>query len=198
MSTYTEQDLVAWKPAVPWANWLMDRGGREDHPIQNIKQDNVCPWRHLGIFIVFLRFVVWFLFHLPLQLSVYNAPPLKSKYVDEKPGRLQSGFSSVRKSASYYINGCKVRDCKLSNWSGMAISELLNKSELLGNTKGFYRLNRIYIVQLFPVSFNLKRVHVGQTFWNISENPKRKKKNCLNTDSLEFKTSFNLFCTLCR
>ncbi|XP_015273381.1 PREDICTED: MICOS complex subunit MIC27 isoform X2 [Gekko japonicus] len=41
------------------------------------------------------------------QLSVYNAPPLKSRYIDEKPGRLQSGISSVRKSVGYYINGCR-------------------------------------------------------------------------------------------
>ncbi|XP_060105594.1 MICOS complex subunit MIC27 [Heteronotia binoei] len=41
------------------------------------------------------------------QLSVYNAPPLKSRYVDEQPGRLQTGISSVRTSTSYYINGCK-------------------------------------------------------------------------------------------
>ncbi|XP_062997654.1 MICOS complex subunit MIC27 [Elgaria multicarinata webbii] len=41
------------------------------------------------------------------QLPIYNAPPLKSRYIDEKPGRLQTGISSVRKSASYYVNACK-------------------------------------------------------------------------------------------
>ncbi|KAL8181027.1 UNVERIFIED_CONTAM: hypothetical protein K2H54_044283 [Gekko kuhli] len=41
------------------------------------------------------------------QLSIYNAPPLKSRYIDEKPGRLQTGISSVRKSVGYYIDGCK-------------------------------------------------------------------------------------------
>ncbi|XP_044283457.1 MICOS complex subunit MIC27 isoform X1 [Varanus komodoensis] len=41
------------------------------------------------------------------QLPIYNAPPLDSRYVDEKPGRLQTGISSVRMTASYYINTCK-------------------------------------------------------------------------------------------
>ncbi|XP_053129723.1 MICOS complex subunit MIC27 isoform X2 [Hemicordylus capensis] len=41
------------------------------------------------------------------QLPIYNAPPLESRYIDEKPGRLQSGISSVRETTSYYINGCK-------------------------------------------------------------------------------------------
>ncbi|XP_077164531.1 MICOS complex subunit MIC27 isoform X2 [Paroedura picta] len=41
------------------------------------------------------------------QLSIYNAPPLKSRYINEKPGNLQTGISSVRKSVSYYMNGCK-------------------------------------------------------------------------------------------
>nr|XP_056715691.1 MICOS complex subunit MIC27 [Euleptes europaea] len=41
------------------------------------------------------------------QLSFYNPPPLKSKYIDEKPGRLQTGISSVRKSTGYYVDGCK-------------------------------------------------------------------------------------------
>ncbi|XP_054853062.1 MICOS complex subunit MIC27 isoform X2 [Eublepharis macularius] len=41
------------------------------------------------------------------QLSIYNAPPLKSRYIDEKPGRLQTGISSVRKKTGYYIDGSK-------------------------------------------------------------------------------------------
>ncbi|KAH0630967.1 hypothetical protein JD844_004395 [Phrynosoma platyrhinos] len=41
------------------------------------------------------------------QLPIYNVPPLDSRYIDEKPGRLQSAISSVRKTTSYYINGCK-------------------------------------------------------------------------------------------
>ncbi|XP_048370863.1 MICOS complex subunit MIC27 isoform X2 [Sphaerodactylus townsendi] len=43
----------------------------------------------------------------PHQLSFYNEPTLKSRYVDEKPGGLQSGISSVRKSTGYYIDGLK-------------------------------------------------------------------------------------------
>uniref|UniRef100_A0A8D0HDP5 MICOS complex subunit n=1 Tax=Sphenodon punctatus TaxID=8508 RepID=A0A8D0HDP5_SPHPU len=38
----------------------------------------------------------------PDQLPIYCAPPLKSKYVEEQPGRLQMGFSTVRKKTSYY------------------------------------------------------------------------------------------------
>ncbi|XP_028571875.2 MICOS complex subunit MIC27 isoform X2 [Podarcis muralis] len=41
------------------------------------------------------------------QLPIYNAPPLNSRYIDEKPGRLQSRISSVRNTTSYYVNGCK-------------------------------------------------------------------------------------------
>ncbi|XP_066496223.1 MICOS complex subunit MIC27 [Tiliqua scincoides] len=41
------------------------------------------------------------------QLSIYNAPSQKSRYVDEKPGRLQTGISSIRGTAAYYLNGCK-------------------------------------------------------------------------------------------
>nr|XP_060612270.1 MICOS complex subunit MIC27 isoform X1 [Anolis sagrei ordinatus] len=41
------------------------------------------------------------------QLPIYNAPPLESRYIDEKPGRLQNAISSVRKTTSSYINGCK-------------------------------------------------------------------------------------------
>ncbi|XP_061454661.1 MICOS complex subunit MIC27 isoform X2 [Rhineura floridana] len=40
-------------------------------------------------------------------LPIYNAPPLNSRYIDEKPGRLQTGISSVRKTTSYYVKGCK-------------------------------------------------------------------------------------------
>ncbi|XP_058052728.1 MICOS complex subunit MIC27 [Ahaetulla prasina] len=41
------------------------------------------------------------------QLPIYNAPPLESRYVDEKPGRLQTRISSVRKTTSYYLKNCK-------------------------------------------------------------------------------------------
>ncbi|XP_070615880.1 MICOS complex subunit MIC27 isoform X2 [Erythrolamprus reginae] len=41
------------------------------------------------------------------QLPIYNAPPLESRYVDEKPGRLQTRISSVRNTTSYYLKNCK-------------------------------------------------------------------------------------------
>ncbi|XP_020666071.3 MICOS complex subunit MIC27 isoform X1 [Pogona vitticeps] len=41
------------------------------------------------------------------QLPIYNAPPLNSKYIEEEPGRLQTGISVVRKTTSHYINGFK-------------------------------------------------------------------------------------------
>ncbi|KAM3827591.1 MICOS complex subunit MIC27 isoform 2-T2 [Vipera latastei] len=41
------------------------------------------------------------------QLPIYNAPPLESRYVDEKPGQLQTRISSVRKTTSCYVKGCK-------------------------------------------------------------------------------------------
>ncbi|NP_001088003.1 apolipoprotein O-like L homeolog [Xenopus laevis] len=34
----------------------------------------------------------------PVQLSIYSVPAQKSKYIEEHPGRLQSGFSSVRET----------------------------------------------------------------------------------------------------
>ncbi|ETE64276.1 Apolipoprotein O-like protein, partial [Ophiophagus hannah] len=40
-------------------------------------------------------------------LPIYSAPPLESRYVDEKPGRLQTRISSVRKTTSYYLKNCK-------------------------------------------------------------------------------------------
>ncbi|XP_025917045.1 MICOS complex subunit MIC27 isoform X4 [Apteryx rowi] len=43
----------------------------------------------------------------PNQLPIYCSPPLKSKYIEEQPGRLQKGFSSVRKTTSRYIGWCK-------------------------------------------------------------------------------------------
>ncbi|KYO38445.1 MICOS complex subunit MIC27 isoform X3 [Alligator mississippiensis] len=39
----------------------------------------------------------------PNQLPIYCAPPLKSKYIEEQPGRLQMGFSTLRKTASRYV-----------------------------------------------------------------------------------------------
>ncbi|KAM6427184.1 MICOS complex subunit MIC27 [Liasis olivaceus] len=41
------------------------------------------------------------------QLPIYSAPPLESRYVDEKPGQLQTRISSVRKTTSHYLKGCK-------------------------------------------------------------------------------------------
>ncbi|XP_063169772.1 MICOS complex subunit MIC27 [Candoia aspera] len=41
------------------------------------------------------------------QLPIYSAPPLESRYIDEKPSRLQTGISSLRKSTGYYLKGCK-------------------------------------------------------------------------------------------
>ncbi|XP_039187747.1 MICOS complex subunit MIC27 isoform X1 [Crotalus tigris] len=41
------------------------------------------------------------------QLPIYSAPPLESRYIDEKPGQLQTRISSVRKTTSYYVKGCK-------------------------------------------------------------------------------------------
>ncbi|NXW62309.1 MIC27 protein, partial [Eurystomus gularis] len=43
----------------------------------------------------------------PSQLPIYCAPPLKSKYVEEQPGRLQKQFSSVRQTTGRYIGWCK-------------------------------------------------------------------------------------------
>ncbi|XP_025957082.1 MICOS complex subunit MIC27 isoform X2 [Dromaius novaehollandiae] len=43
----------------------------------------------------------------PNQLPIYCSPPLKSKYIEEQPSRLQKGFSSVRRTTSRYIGWCK-------------------------------------------------------------------------------------------
>uniref|UniRef100_A0ACB8FX12 Uncharacterized protein n=1 Tax=Sphaerodactylus townsendi TaxID=933632 RepID=A0ACB8FX12_9SAUR len=55
----------------------------------------------------------------PHQLSFYNEPTLKSRYVDEKPGGLQSGISSVRKSTGYYIDGLKNVYFFIKKWSNI-------------------------------------------------------------------------------
>ncbi|XP_026558807.1 MICOS complex subunit MIC27 isoform X2 [Pseudonaja textilis] len=54
------------------------------------------------------------------QLPIYNAPPLESRYIDEKPGRLQTRISSIRKSTSYYLKNCK--DAYLFVKSGVTTS----------------------------------------------------------------------------
>ncbi|XP_075428985.1 MICOS complex subunit MIC27 isoform X2 [Ascaphus truei] len=41
------------------------------------------------------------------KLSIYSAPPHQSKYIDEQPGRLQSGCSVVRKTVWPYVTCCK-------------------------------------------------------------------------------------------
>ncbi|NWJ04093.1 MIC27 protein, partial [Crypturellus undulatus] len=43
----------------------------------------------------------------PSQLPIYCSPPLKSKYIEEQPGRLQKGFCSVRQTTSRYLGWCK-------------------------------------------------------------------------------------------
>ncbi|XP_073216997.1 MICOS complex subunit MIC27 isoform X2 [Lepidochelys kempii] len=43
----------------------------------------------------------------PNQLPIYCVPPLKSRYVEEDPGRLQVGFSTLRKTTSHYVEWCK-------------------------------------------------------------------------------------------
>ncbi|KAM5221458.1 MICOS complex subunit MIC27 [Ctenodactylus gundi] len=43
----------------------------------------------------------------PEQLSIYTAPPLQSKYVEEQPGYLQMGFASIRTTTAHYIGWCK-------------------------------------------------------------------------------------------
>ncbi|XP_050997249.1 MICOS complex subunit MIC27 [Acomys russatus] len=43
----------------------------------------------------------------PEQLPIYAAPPLNSKYVEEKPGYLQMGFASIRTTTVHYIGWCK-------------------------------------------------------------------------------------------
>ncbi|XP_034279915.1 MICOS complex subunit MIC27 isoform X2 [Pantherophis guttatus] len=54
------------------------------------------------------------------QLPIYSAPPLESRYVDEKPGRLQTRISSVRKTTSHYLKNCK--DAYLFVKSGVTTS----------------------------------------------------------------------------
>ncbi|XP_043347922.1 MICOS complex subunit MIC27 isoform X2 [Dermochelys coriacea] len=44
----------------------------------------------------------------PNQLPIYCVPPLKSRYIEEDPGRLQVGFSTLRKTTSHYVEWCKV------------------------------------------------------------------------------------------
>ncbi|KFO19773.1 Apolipoprotein O-like [Fukomys damarensis] len=43
----------------------------------------------------------------PEQLPIYTVPPLQSKYVEEQPGYLQTGFASIRTTTGYYIGWCK-------------------------------------------------------------------------------------------
>ncbi|XP_032621368.1 MICOS complex subunit MIC27 isoform X3 [Chelonoidis abingdonii] len=43
----------------------------------------------------------------PNQLPIYCVPPLKSRYVEEDPGHLQVGFSTLRKTTSRYVEWCK-------------------------------------------------------------------------------------------
>uniref|UniRef100_A0A671EP65 MICOS complex subunit n=1 Tax=Rhinolophus ferrumequinum TaxID=59479 RepID=A0A671EP65_RHIFE len=41
------------------------------------------------------------------QLPIYTAPPLRSKYVEEQPGNLQTDFASIRTTTGRYIGWCK-------------------------------------------------------------------------------------------
>ncbi|NXU19486.1 MIC27 protein, partial [Pardalotus punctatus] len=43
----------------------------------------------------------------PDELPIYSAPPLKSKYLEEQPGRLQQQLSAVRHSTSRYFGWCQ-------------------------------------------------------------------------------------------
>ncbi|XP_015991498.1 MICOS complex subunit MIC27 isoform X3 [Rousettus aegyptiacus] len=43
----------------------------------------------------------------PEQLPIYTAPPLQSKYIEERPGNLQMGFASIRTTTGHYIGLCK-------------------------------------------------------------------------------------------
>ncbi|XP_001371287.3 MICOS complex subunit MIC27 isoform X2 [Monodelphis domestica] len=43
----------------------------------------------------------------PSQLPIYNAPSLHSKYIEEQPGRLQTGIASIRTTAWHYVGWCK-------------------------------------------------------------------------------------------
>ncbi|KAJ6663284.1 hypothetical protein lerEdw1_010420 [Lerista edwardsae] len=49
------------------------------------------------------------------QLSIYNAPPRESRYIDEKPGRLQIGISSIRESTAYYLHRCQAAYLSIKN-----------------------------------------------------------------------------------
>uniref|UniRef100_A0A8C6S1G5 MICOS complex subunit n=1 Tax=Nannospalax galili TaxID=1026970 RepID=A0A8C6S1G5_NANGA len=41
------------------------------------------------------------------RLPIYTAPPLHSKYVEERPGYLQMSFASIRTTTVRYIGWCK-------------------------------------------------------------------------------------------
>lgn len=43
----------------------------------------------------------------PEQLPIYTAPPLRYKYVQEQPGHLQMGFTSIRSTTGCYIGWCQ-------------------------------------------------------------------------------------------
>ncbi|NWX66689.1 MIC27 protein, partial [Promerops cafer] len=43
----------------------------------------------------------------PDKLPIYSAPPLKSKYVEEQPGRLQQQLSAVRRTTGRYFGWCQ-------------------------------------------------------------------------------------------
>ncbi|NXA79739.1 MIC27 protein, partial [Thryothorus ludovicianus] len=43
----------------------------------------------------------------PHKLSIYSAPPLKSRYVEEQPGRLQQQLSALRSSTRRYFGWCQ-------------------------------------------------------------------------------------------
>ncbi|XP_075796877.1 MICOS complex subunit MIC27 isoform X2 [Pelodiscus sinensis] len=43
----------------------------------------------------------------PNQLPIYCVPPLKSRYIEEEPGHLQVGFSTLRNKTSRYVERCK-------------------------------------------------------------------------------------------
>nr|KAF6434978.1 apolipoprotein O like [Rousettus aegyptiacus] len=42
-----------------------------------------------------------------IRLPIYTAPPLQSKYIEERPGNLQMGFASIRTTTGHYIGLCK-------------------------------------------------------------------------------------------
>ncbi|NXS84860.1 MIC27 protein, partial [Erpornis zantholeuca] len=43
----------------------------------------------------------------PDKLPVYSEPPLKSKYIEEQPGRLQQQLSAVRQATGRYFGWCQ-------------------------------------------------------------------------------------------